>query len=544
MSSMNDDEMSERRDLYTSSSGFTTEPFYDSEAIARPGLDEPRAYPPPGEFPFTRGFRPEGFRNDYWDWEMYAGFGSPEEANERYKFLLDNGATGGISVALDLPTQIGFDSDDPMAAGEVGRSGVALDTYADVEQLFSGLDLETAGHVFSTANCIGPVMYAWVITYCERHGIDPGKFRLQIQNDPIKEYYARGTHFLPIQAALRLATDVIAYSHEHTPSWMPISVSGSHMKQAGASPALEAAFTITNAIGYLEDAERKGVAVADFNPTLELHFCTDMDFFEEVAKYRAIRRAWSEVAVERFDVPVGQELFFRLHAATSGLPLTAQQPMNNIARITLQALAQILGGVEATRTASWDEALAIPSEDAAALSLRINQIIAHETGIADVTDPLGGSYYVEHLTDRIYRVIIDEIEKVDAMGGALTAATNGYYADALARGAYEQQRELDSGKRVIVGVNRYVQDDEPKHERFRLDETSEQRKIRDLQRQRESRDESDVQRALTEVGAACSSDHNVVPSVLQAVQAGATVGEIADVWRQVFGEYQESMRAI
>ena len=381
----NADEPAARR----STSGFQTEEYYDASAVGASagGDDSPRV---PGVYPYTRGFSAEGYRDRYWDWEMYAGFGSPEEANERYRFLLENGATGGVSIALDLPTQIGYDSDHPMAEGEVGRVGVALDTYDDLARLFADVDLSLTGHVFSTANCIGPIMYAWVLTYCERNGIDPASFRLQVQNDPIKEYVARGTHFLPIEAAVRLAADTVEYSHRTTPNWLPISVSGSHMKQAGASPAVEAAFTLANAITYVEEVESRGVPLRDFNQSLELHFCTDMDFFEEVAKHRAVRRAWSEIARNRFGVPDGEAMMFRLHSTTSGLPLTAQQPMNNIARITLQALAQVLGGAEATRTASWDEALSIPSEDAAALSLRINQIIAHESGVADTTDPTRG----------------------------------------------------------------------------------------------------------------------------------------------------------
>lgn len=527
-----------------STSGFETPQYADGRLLDVEGVDEDREYPPPGNFPYTRGFTPDGYRSRFWAWEMYAGFGSAEEANARYRYLLENGATGGVSIALDLPTQIGYDSDDQAAVGEVGRSGVALDSYQDVERLFAGVDLARAGHIFSTANCIGPVMYAWVLTYCQRHGVDPADLRLQIQNDPIKEYVARGTHFLPIEAAVRLATDVVVYSHRHTPTWLPISVSGSHMKQAGASPAQEAAFTLANAIAYVEEVEGKGVALADFNPTLELHFCTDMDFFEEVAKYRAVRRAWSEIAVDRFGVPDDGRLSFRLHAATSGLPLTAQQPLNNIARITLQALAQVLGGVEATRTASYDEALAIPREEAAAVSLRINQILAHETGIAGCTDPLGGSFYVEHLTAQIHRTIAAEIARIDAMGGALEAVHNGYYADALAEGAYQQQRAFDVGERVVVGVNKYQQDESIRWPRFGLDPASEQRQIDRVRQHRGDRDEEPLRRALADLRDASASRDNVVPAVVAAVSAGATIGEIAAVWRTVWGEYRDATRVV
>lgn len=529
---------------YKSTSGFESEAYYEAADLERESITESEAYPPPGRFPYTRGFTERGYRDRFWDWEMYAGFGAAEDANERYRFLLENGATGGVSVALDLPTQIGYDSDDPASAGEVGRTGVALDTYADMERLLDGVDLGVAGHLFSTANCIGPIFYAWVITYCQDHGVDPGTFRLQIQNDPIKEYYARGTHFLPIEAAVRLATDVVGYSHQHTPGWLPISVSGSHMKQAGGSPAQEAAFTIANAVTYMEEAEARGTPLAAFNPTLELHFCTDMDFFEEVAKYRAVRRAWSEIAVRRFGVPDDGRLSFRLHATTSGLPLTAQQPLNNIARITLQALAQILGGAEATRTASYDEALAIPMEHAAVVSLRINQIIAHETGIADVADPLGGSYYVEHLTQKIYDVIRAEVDKIDDMGGAIAAASNGYYATALAEGAYEEQRQLESGERHIVGVNIYRMDEPVEHERFSIDKESERRQCQRLADHRRDRDDAAVEASLENLAEVCSGPENVMPAVIESVRAGATLGEIARVWRDVFGEYQETTAVV
>lgn len=530
-----------RKTEFRSTSGFETAPYYDSTSLLTADVEEGSAYPPPGTFPFTRGFDAKGFRERFWAWEMYAGFGGAEEANERYRFLLENGATGGVSIALDLPTQIGYDSDHPMAIGEVGRTGVALDTFGDIEGLFAGVDLAEVGHVFTTANCIAPIMYAWMLSYCEKHDVDPASFRLQIQNDPIKEYYARGTYFLPIEPAVRLATDVVVYSHERTPNWLPISVSGSHMKQAGGSPAQEAAFTIANAIAYMQEVESKGLSLRDANPTMELHFCTDLDFFEEVAKYRAVRRAWSHLAVERFGVDEHDRLPFRLHAATSGLPLTAQQPLNNIARITLQALAQILGGVEATRTASWDEALAIPTEAAAALSLRINQIIAHETGIADTTDPLGGSFYIEQLTDRIFRFVLDEVEKVESMGGALVAATNGYYADALALGAYEQQRTLDAGERIVVGVNAYETAEDISYGRFTVDQKTERQQVDRLRRFRESRDTEALEAAINNVRDACYSIDNVMPAIIEAVQVGASVGEIAGVWREVFGEHREQI---
>jgi methylmalonyl-CoA mutase, N-terminal domain len=529
------DPIEERR----STSGYLTGLFYDAPtADSATSPSAGREVPPPGEFPFTRGFSQIGYRREPWAREMYAGFGSAEEANRRYRFLIDNGATGGVSIALDLPTQIGYDSDDPMALGEVGRMGVALDSYSDVDDLFAGLDLAQAGHVFSTANCIGPIVYAWMLTYCRRHDVDPASFDLQLQNDPIKEYVARGTHFLPIEAAVRLATDVIVYSSTVTPNWLPVSVSGSHMKQAGASPMQEGAFTLANGLTYLDVARDKGLSVPEFHRSLEFHFCTDMDFFEEIAKYRAVRQVWSEIAREHYGVPDDQ-LEFRLHAATSGLPLTAQQPHNNIARITLQALAQVLGGVAATRTASWDEALGIPTEGAAKTSLRINQIMAYETGIPDVTDPLGGSYYLETLTAQMVDSMREEIEKIVAMGGAIAAVESGYYADKLAGGAYQQQRDLDSGKRSVIGINRWAEPEPAAHPRFAQKDDPERRQVQRLRAARENRDAERCQRALEDVRDACRGTGNVMPAMLVAADAGCTLGEVANVWRAVFGEYRE-----
>ncbi|CCG05169.1 acyl-CoA mutase large subunit family protein [Blastococcus saxobsidens] len=522
-----------------STSGFQTRPFYASADVEGQWLAEETDFPPPGRFPYTRGFTSGGYRDELWAREMYAGFGSAEEANRRYRFLIENGATGGVSIALDLPTQIGYDSDDPMAVGEVGRIGVALDSYSDIDDLFSGVDLAGAGHVFSTANSIAPIVYSWVLTYCERHDIDPGSFRLQLQNDPIKEYVARGTHFLPIEAAVRLATDVVIHSHRTTPGWLPISVSGSHMKQAGSSPLQEAAFTLANGIAYLADAQNKGLSIPDFHPNLEFHFCTEMDFFEEVAKYRAVRQVWSRIATERFGVPEDR-LRFRLHAATSGQPLTAQQPLNNISRITLQALAQILGGVEATRTASFDEALGIPTEEAAKTSLRINQIMAYETGIPDTTDPLGGSFYVETLTGQMAQGMVAELDKIEEMGGALGAVESGYYAQALAAGAYQQQVALDEGDRVIVGVNKYRSEEPRPYPRFTGDEQSEQRQCERLSRLRAARDADRCRKALEDLRDACAGTDNVMPAVHAAVGADCTVGEISGVWRAVFGEHHET----
>jgi methylmalonyl-CoA mutase N-terminal domain/subunit len=532
-----------RKPEFRTSSGLPVAPLYTPEDLARAQWDYRRDVGFPGEPPWTRGFIPGGYRQQLWKTEMYAGFGSAEEANQRYRFLMSQGSTGGISIALDLPTQIGYDSDHPMARDEVGQIGVALTSLDDVERVFDGIPLERVGHVFSTANCIGPIVCAWLLALYEKRGNRTADCIVQLQNDPIKEYVARGTQFLPIEAAVRLTTDMIEFCRTAAPEWLPISVSGSHMKQAGATCVQEAAFTICNAIGYVESCLARGMRIDDFGHVLELHFCTEMDFFEEVAKYRAVRKVWTRLVRERFGGTTARAQHFRLHAATSGRPLTAQQPLNNIARITLQALAQILGGCEQTRTASFDEALGIPTQEAARTSIRANQIIAYETGIPDTVDPLGGSFYVEHLTLEFERGIEAVIREVDAMGGALAATRNGYYQRALTQGAYREACALESGEQVQVGVNRFQSDEAQPVPTFRVDPGAAERQVAKLRAVRERRDAEAVRRSLAALRTACAGGGNVMPAVLACVKTYATIGEIADVWRDAFGTYvPESVR--
>jgi methylmalonyl-CoA mutase N-terminal domain/subunit len=537
------DQLADVREPFETSSGIPVEPVYTPLDLEERGVDYGRDLGLPGEEPWTRGFTPGGYRAKLWKVEMYAGFGSAEDANKRYRYLIEHGSTAGVSMALDLPTQIGLDSDDPMATAEVGQMGVALSSLADVERVFDGIPLDRVGHIFTTANCIGPLAAAWFLALARKQGISPDAFSVQIQNDPIKEYIARGTQFVPIEASVRLATDMLQYVNEHAPTWLPISISGSHMKQAGSTCVQEAAFTICNGIAYVEACLAKGMRIDDFGHTVELHFCTEMDFFEEVAKYRAVRAVWTQLVRERFGGTTERAQHFRLHAATSGRPLTAQQPLNNISRITLQILAQILGGCEQTRTASFDEALGIPTELAARTSIRANQIIGYETGVAHTADPLGGSYYLEALTDEFRKRIWAEIEKVDDMGGAIEATRRGYFQQALADGAYRDQVKVDSGEKVIVGVNRFQVEEEPELPVFELDETAIERQVARLDETRASRDEAATQAALGRLREACAGDGNVMPAVLECVEAYATTGEVARVWREVFGEYRpETLR--
>ncbi|HEY4280946.1 MAG TPA: methylmalonyl-CoA mutase family protein [Conexibacter sp.] len=523
---------------YETSSGIPVKPVYTPLDLEQLGWEYERELGLPGERPWTRGFKPGGYRQQLWKMEMYAGFGSAEDANRRYRYLIEQGSTGGVSMALDLPTQIGLDADDPFARVEVGQMGVALSSLADVERVFDGIPLDRVGHVFKTANCIGPLAAAWFLTLARKQGVDTSSFTVQIQNDPIKEYIARGTQFLPIEASVRLATDMLQHVNEVAPTWLPISVSGSHMKQAGSSCVQEAAFTICNGIAYVETCLAKGMRIDDFGESIELHFCTEMDFFEEVAKYRAVRAVWTQLVRERFGGTTARAEHFRLHAATSGRPLTAQQPLNNISRITMQILAQILGGCEQTRTASYDEALGIPTEVAARTSIRANQVIAYESGVPYTADPLGGSYYLESLTHEFRQRIWAEIEKVDDMGGAVEATRRGYFQGQLADGAYRDQVAVDSGEKVIVGVNRFQLAEEPELPVFEVDETSIARQLERLQRTRAERDGEAVRAALDRLRSVCVTDANVMPAVIDCVEAYATTGEIAGVWREAFGDYR------
>ncbi|QHE83699.1 acyl-CoA mutase large subunit family protein [Hydrogenophaga sp. BPS33] len=526
-----------RKPVFQTPSGLTIDPVYTPDHLAREGWDYERDVGYPGEQPYTRGFTPSGYRAQLWKTEMYAGFGSAEDANQRYRYLMSQGTTGGISIALDLPTQIGYDSDHEMARDEVGQIGVALTSLDDVERVFEGIPLEQVGHIFSTANAIGPIVCAWLLALYEKRGTPTGDCIVQLQNDPIKEYVARGTQFLPIEAALKLTTDMIQHCRTAAPEWLPISVSGSHMKQAGASCVQEAAFTICNGIAYVESCLARGMQIDDFGHVLELHFCTEMDFFEEVAKYRAVRKVWTRLVRERFGGTTERAQRFRLHAATSGRPLTAQQPLNNIARITLQALAQILGGCEQTRTASFDEALGIPTQEAARTSIRANQIIAYESGVPDTVDPLGGSYYLEHLTLQYERRIDAIIAEVDAMGGSLEAVRQGYFQRALSEGAYREACAIESGEQVVVGVNRYQSDEPAPMPTFKVDPTAAERQVAKLQAVRARRDAQAVEHGLARLKADCAAGANVMPALLECVKAYATIGEIADVWREVFGVY-------
>jgi methylmalonyl-CoA mutase N-terminal domain/subunit len=523
---------SERRASFRTSSGREVKTVYTADDVEDEDLGATLGLP--GDSPYTRGSTATGYRGKLWDWEFYAGFGRAEDANARYRYLLEQGGTGGVSIALDLPTQVGLDPDHPLAVRDVGRVGVSICTVQDIVHAFDGLSLTSVGKAFTTANCIGPIACAWFLCLAEAKGERPDALTVTIQNDPLKDYVARGTQFLPVPAAVELACDVVEYCVNKRLPWLPISVSGAHMKQAGATCAEEAAFTIANGFAYLDNLQRRGVPIQDVAGRMELHFSTDMDFFEEVAKYRVIRRVWTELLDERYGV---RNVPPRLHGVASGAPLCAQQPLNNLVRITMEVLAHVFGGVAQTRTACYDEALAIPTEEAVKLSIRTNQILAYETGVADTVDPLGGSYYVEALTAEMHDEVRQLLATIDDLGGAIAAVESGYFSARLAANALRHQKQVERGERIIVGMNDFIEEGTPPIEVFRVDENAAERQRAKLAAFKETRSVNAVVAALGEVRSAAREGRNSVESVIQAVRAGATVGEICDVWREVHGEW-------
>jgi methylmalonyl-CoA mutase N-terminal domain/subunit len=529
----------QRKTEFTSSSGREIRPLYTPADLTNLSYLDHLGFP--GQPPFTRGESAAGYRGELWNWEFYAGFGSASDANRRYRYLLEQGGTGGVSIALDLPTQIGLDPDNPLAQLEIGRVGVSIGTLQDVLDIFEGIELKKAGKIFTTANCIAPIAFAWFYCLAEAKGEDPSDFVVTIQNDPLKEYVARGTQFLPVAASVELACDVIEFTAGRDLPWYPISVSGAHMKQAGGSCAQEVAFTLANALAYIDRLHERRVPVESFASKMELHFSTDMDFFEEIAKYRVARRLWAELLKNRYGTDAARP---RLHGVASGAPLTAQQPLNNVVRIALEVLAQVFGGVAQTRTACYDEALAIPTEEAVKLSIRTNQIIAHETGIPDTVDPLAGSYYLESITLEMYDEIRRILDYVDETGGAIAAVESGYFSGELAAESYRQQREIEERKRLIVGVNEFEEDEAASINVFRHDPSVAERQLERLAKAKADRDAGAVEKALAAVRKAAEQRVNCVPAVIDAVRAGATTGEIADTWRGVYGEWRSALSGV
>ncbi len=491
----------------------------------------------PGEYPFTRGIQPTMYRGRLWTMRQYAGFGSAEETNERFRYLLDQGQTG-LSVAFDLPTQIGYDSDHPLARGEVGKVGVAVDSLADMEILMDKIPLEQVS-TSMTINAPAAVLLAMYMAVAEKQGIPKEELKGTIQNDILKEYVARGTYIFPPRESMRLVIDIFDFAGEKIPNWNTISISGYHIREAGSTAVQEVAFTLGNAIAYVEAAREAGLEVDRFAPRLSFFFNAHSNFFEEVAKFRAARRIWARLMKDRFGAKNPRSMMLRFHTQTAGCTLTAQQPDVNLMRVAFQALSAVLGGTQSLHTNSRDEALALPSEQSVLLALRTQQVIAHEIGVTDTADPLGGSYYIEELTDHIEREANRYLEKIDEIGGAVKAIEAGFIQQEIQASAYRYQKEIEEQKRIVVGVNRYNESGEQPIDLLKMDPATSRRQIERLKEVRLSRNQGEVATALQDLRKAAQGEDNLMPYILAAVKAYATLGEICGALRDVFGEYQQ-----
>jgi len=510
-------------------SGLPLKPVYTVE-------DRRAEEPPPGSFPYTRGIHRDMYRGRLWTMRQYAGFGTAAESNRRYRFLLEQGQTG-LSVAFDLPTQIGYDSDDPMANGEVGKVGVAIDSLEDMELLLEGIPLDRVS-TSMTINATAAMLLLLYQLVAERQGCPPEKITGTVQNDILKEYTARGTYIFPPAPSMRLVTDLFAYCHQQLPNWNTISISGYHMREAGSTASEEIAFTLGHAVAYVEAALAAGLAIDDFAPRLSFFFACHMDFFEEVAKFRAGRRMWARIMRDRFQARDPRSQALRFHTQTGGVTLTAQQPLNNVVRTTLEALSAVLGGTQSLHTNAYDEALGLPSQPAAELALRTQQMIGYETALSAVADPLGGSYYIETLTDQVEAEAQSIMAEIDERGGAVRCIEAGWTQQRIAESAYRFQRRVESGSRVVVGVNKYARDDADKVEITRLDPRQQEEQAGKLEALRARRPKAVVENHLADIERAARGTDNLLPVLKAALADYVTIGECCDVLRAVFGEYR------
>ncbi len=530
-------EPKERRQRFTTPSGLPLERVYTEESLGAWDPEDALGYP--GEFPYTRGIYPSMYRGRLWTMRQYAGFGSAAESNQRYRYLLRKGQSG-LSVAFDLPTQIGMDSDHALALGEVGKVGVAIDSLEDMERLFDGIPLEKVS-TSMTINSTAAILLTLYVAVAKTQGANLSKLSGTVQNDILKEYIARGTYIYPVRPAMRIVTDIFAWCRGVLPKWNTISISGYHIREAGSTAVQEVAFTLADAIAYVQAALAAGLDIDDFAPQLSFFFNAHNDLLEEIAKYRAARRLWARLMRERFQARDVRSLLLRFHAQTAGSSLTAQQPENNIVRVAIQALAAVLGGCQSLHTNSLDEALALPTEDAALIALRTQQIIAHETGVANTIDPVAGSYAIEHLTNEIENGALAYIEKIDSLGGMLRAIESGFVQGEIQKAAYEYQRSVEAKEQVVVGVNDFIAEEERGIPTLRIDPQIEREQIQRLQALRSKRDTNKTQAAIAELERRAATSENLMPAILGAVEASATVGEISDTLRRTFGEYQESV---
>ena len=526
----------ERKEHFETISGLPVKRLYSPLDVEE--LDYSADLGLPGYYPFTRGVQPTMYRGRFWTMRQYAGFASAEESNKRYKFLLAQGQTG-LSVAFDLPTQIGYDSDHSLSLGEVGKVGVAIDSLKDMETLFDGIPLDKVS-TSMTINAPASVLLAMYIAVAEKQGVSPEKLRGTIQNDVLKEYSSRGTYIFPPQPSMRIITDIFAYCSESVPQWNTISISGYHMREAGSTAVQEVAFTLANGIAYVEAAVKAGLDVDEFGPRLSFFFNSHLDFLEEIAKYRAARRLWARIMKERFNAKNPKSMMMRFHTQTAGVTLTAQQPHNNVVRVAFQALAAVLGGTQSLHTNSMDEALSLPTEQAVQIALRTQQLIAYESGVAETVDPLAGSYYIESLTDNIEKGARSYIEQIDELGGSPRAIENGFIQREIQKSAYDYQKAIEANERVVVGINKFKVKEEPPTNILRVDPKVREEQMARLKKLKSERDDSRTTAALAELRATAKGEGNLMPSILEAVKAYATLGEICDVLRDVFGEYKPS----
>lgn len=527
--------LKERQEKFFTDSGIAVDVVYTP--LETEWLDYARDLGLPGEYPYTRGVQPNMYRGRLWTMRQYAGYGDARETNRRFKYLLEQGQTG-LSVAFDLPTQIGYDSDSPYARGEVGKVGVAIDTLADMETLFEGIPLDKVS-TSMTINAPCAVILAMYLAVAEKQGVSWEKLEGTVQNDILKEYVARGTYIFPPAPSMRLVTDVMAFCAEKVPRWNTISISGYHIREAGATAVQELAFTLANGIAYVEAAINAGLEVDTFAPRLSFFFNAHLNFFEEIAKFRAARRLWARIMRERFGARNPRSWMLRFHTQTAGCTLTAQQPLVNLIRVAYQALSAVLGGTQSLHTNSFDEALALPSEEAARLALRTQQVLAYETGVADTVDPLGGSYFVEALTSEIERKAEEYLAEIDRLGGAVKAIEAGYFQREIQESAYRYQKAVESGAKTVVGVNRFQISEASAVNVLRVRPEVEAEQIARLNEVRAKRNAVRVKESLAEVERAARSGDNLMPALIEAVKSYATIGEICDVLRHVFGVYQQ-----
>ncbi|MGD6778429.1 acyl-CoA mutase large subunit family protein [Sutcliffiella horikoshii] len=490
----------------------------------------------PGIYPYTRGIRTSMYRGKFWTMRQYAGFSTAEETNKRFRYLLEQGQTG-LSVAFDLPTQLGYDSDDEMAFGEVGKVGVAIDSLEDMEMLFSNIPLDQVS-TSMTINAPAAILLAMYVALAEKRGIDPKTLSGTIQNDILKEYIARGTYIFPPEKSLKLTTDIFEYCSEKMPKWNTISISGYHIREAGSNAVQEVAFTFANGIEYIDSAIKKGMKIDEIAPRLSFFFNSHNNFFEEIAKFRAARRIWAKIMKNKYSSENPKSCMLRFHTQTGGSTLTAQQPDNNVVRVTLQALAAVLGGTQSLHTNAKDEALALPTEESAQIALRTQQILAYETGITDTVDPLGGSYFIEQLTDQIEEKVFEYLMKIEEYGGAVQAISDGFIQREIRKEAYEYQKKIESGENVIVGLNKFEALNDHNPQVQKLDVQLLEKQKEKLKRLKQNRDVNLVNHKLNFLKNAANSDENLIPLIIDCVKAYCTVGEICNVLRDVFGEYR------